>query len=145
MDHVWFRARGLLATFAVVLACLMAAACSDSGSDDPPAMPTFPEQRPTPTYEGPGEQYTIQSTTQLHLDGVGIGTGNIWEEEYTPAGGTPQRGLTAMLAISVESDPTYSQTLRVHPGLELDIPGYHLQVLAVDEGYVHLAVTEGAD
>jgi hypothetical protein len=121
---------------------LTIAACSAFGSDDPTSTMEAQERSPTPTYDGPGTHYSIQATTQLHLEGVALGVGNIWEEEYTPEGQEPQRGLTALLFISVQNDSSQNRQVRVHPGQELDVPGYHLQVLAVEERYVHLAVVE---
>lgn len=138
MSHVWSGARVLLAAFAAT-GCLAFAACSDSDSE----QGTEPiANSPVPTYIGPGALHTIEETTQLHLKGVGIGVGNIWEEEYTPTGGVPSRGLTAMLFISVEADPSQNLRQRVHPGQELTVPGYRLQVLSVEERRIHLAVVE---
>jgi hypothetical protein len=50
-----------------------------------------------------------------------------------------------MLFINVEQGDAQDRQVRVHPSQELDIPGYHLQVLAVDEGYVHVAIVEETD
>jgi hypothetical protein len=124
------------------LALLILFACSDGSPEGTAPTEGTATPAPTPVYDGPGERLTIQSTTQAHLQGVAIAAGNIWEEEYTTASGVKQRGLTAMLFISVENDPSRNQALRVHPGQELSIPGYHLNVLLVEERYVHLAVIE---
>lgn len=142
------RTRYLKARLAIgiLIACLALAACADSDSDDDPAnvIDPTPTTDAIPTYTGPGELRTIQAGTQLHLDGVDIGTGNIWEEEYTPVSGQVTRGLTALLAVTVEQDPAQNQNLRVHPGQEVEVPGYRLQVVAIDAERIHLAVIEDA-
>ncbi|MFN2420279.1 MAG: hypothetical protein ABR527_02705 [Gemmatimonadota bacterium] len=89
-----------------------------------------------------GTLYTIEETTQIHLNGVAIGVGNIWEEDYTPIGGGSTRGLTAGLFISVKEDPSQSRTLRVHPGQEVTVPGHRLQVVSVEPREIRLAVVE---
>ncbi|MPZ50660.1 MAG: hypothetical protein GEU75_15410 [Dehalococcoidia bacterium] len=98
-----------------------------------------------PTYTGPGTLHAIEATTQLHLEGVAIGVGNIWEEEYTPAGENSRRGLTAGLFISVEKDASQNRNLRVHSGQEVIIPGYRLQVISVEPQRMNLAVVEVAE
>jgi len=118
----------------LALGCLLAGGCLPDGnsrSDDP-----------TPTYTGPGEIRSIESSAQMHLVGVAVGVGNIWEEEYQTADGTSRRGLTAGLSISVEDDASESRKLRVHPGLEVNIPGYRLRVLSVQESRIELALIE---
>ncbi len=116
----------------LALGCLLTG-CSDGNSrgDDP-----------TPTYTGPGEIRSIESSAQMHLVGVAVGVGNIWEEEYQTADGTPRRGLTAGLFITVEGDASESRKVRVHPGLEVDVPGYRLRVLSVQESRIELALIE---
>ena len=84
----------------------------------------------------------IESSTQLHLDGVGVGVGNIREEEYTPSDGTPVRGLTAGVFISVEADTSQNQTLRAFPELEIEVPGYRLRVLTVEAASMQLEVID---
>src|SRR5687768_14121125 len=93
----------LLVAFAAA-GCLMGVACSDATPGNE-----------TVTIE-PAEDstlYTIEETTQIHLNGVAIGVGNIWEEDYTPPSGGSTRGLTAGLFISVKEDPSQNRTLRV--------------------------------
>jgi hypothetical protein len=78
----------------------------------------------------------------MHLKGVAIGVGNIWEEEYTPVGETPRSGLTAGLFISVEGDASQNRHLRVYPGQEVHVPGYRLHVVSVEPKQIQLDVIE---
>jgi len=119
----------------LALGCLLAGGCSDGNSRG---------ADPTPTYTGPGEIRSIEASAQMHLVGVAVGVGNIWEEEYETADGTPRRGLTAGLFITVEDDASESRKLRVHPGLEVDVPGYRIRVLSVHESRIELALIEDA-
>jgi hypothetical protein len=133
---IHWRRRGfarVLPVLLLVLECLLTGGCLSDGNrgDDP-----------TPTYTGPGELRSIESSAQMHLVGVAVGVGNIWEGEYQTADGTPRRGLTAGLFITVEDDASESRKLRVHPGLEVNVPGYRLRVLSVQESRVELALIE---
>jgi len=133
---IHMRRRGVAWTFPAMLVavgCLLTGGCSDGASRG---------ADPTPTYTGPGEIRSIESSAQMHLVGVAVGVGNIWEEEYETADGTPRRGLTAGLFITVEDDASESRKLRVHPGLEVNVPGYRLRVLSVRETRVELALIE---
>ncbi|MPZ17690.1 MAG: hypothetical protein GEV06_07250 [Luteitalea sp.] len=85
-----------------------------------------------------GETLTIQSNTQAHLQDLRIGVGNIWEEAYTPEGGQPTRGLTAMLQI-VTSDGASARP-RVHVGQTLHVSGYVIRVLSITPARVSLTV-----
>jgi hypothetical protein len=133
----------LLAAFAAA-GCLMGVACSDAtpGNETVTIEPT--DDRTPSTIETAEDStlYTIEETTQIHLNGVAIGVGNIWEEDYTPPGGGSTRGLTAGLFISVKEDPSQNRTLRVHPGQEVTVPGYRLQVVSVESREIRLAVVE---
>jgi hypothetical protein len=129
--------RAALAWFVglVAVVCLLAA-CSDS---DAGANHTAVSS-PAATYSGPGMLYVIEATTQAHVGPLAIGAGNIWEEEYAPAGQPPRQGLTAALFISVATDSSQSRSLRVYPGLDLEVAGHRLQVLLVEPRFVHLAI-----
>lgn len=64
---------------------------------------------------------TVGEGTNLRLDqGLEVGAGNFWEEDYLDEAKQPRRGLTAGLFFLVrdEAGPR-QQPLRVHPGLEL--------------------------
>lgn len=113
----------------------MAGACSAGDQGDQPLSPT-------PAYTGRATIRTIEATTQMHLKGVAIGVGNIWEEEYTPVGGTPLYGLTAALFLSVERDASQSRHLRVHAGQDVNVPGYRLHVVSVEPTRIQLEVIE---
>jgi len=124
----------ILTAFAAV-GCLMVAACADSsqaaqGGSAPP------------TFAGAGTIRTIEATTQMHLKGVAVGVGNIWEEDYVPEGGTPQRGLTAALFISVARNASESRKLRVHSGQIVDVPGYRFHVVSVEPTRIQIRVVE---
>lgn len=84
----------------------------------------------------------LESNTQMQLDGVAIGAGNFWEEDYFQSDGTRQKGLTAALFITVTGDPAKNQNLRVHPGEELDLPGYHITVVSIKGKNVSLKLDE---
>ena len=66
--------------------------------------------------------------------------GNIQEEEYTPEGGTPRRGLTAGLWIFVRQDPTQDRHIRVYPGQSVMVPGYRLVIVAVERRAIRMEV-----
>jgi hypothetical protein len=127
--RLWFRA-----ALSQVLAagCLIVVACSDDATSG----------GATPTYAGPGTLRTIEAGTQMHLDGVALGVGNIWDEEYAPNGDPPRRGLTAGLFISVEGDAAQNRTVRVHPGQDVEVPGYRLHVTSVEPRQIQLAVID---
>lgn len=95
---------------------------------------------PTPTTGAEAETVTVETGTQITLGDVRIGVGNIWEEEYTPEGGTPRRGLTAGLWISVRNDPAQDRHVRVHPGQSVLVPGYQLVILAVERRSIRMRV-----
>jgi hypothetical protein len=97
------------------------------------------ERRPSTTDIG-AETVTVESNTQITLGEVRIGVGNIHEEEYTPAGGTPRRGLTAGLWISVRDNPTQDRHERVHPGQTVMVPGYRLVIVAVERRAIRMEV-----
>ena len=97
----WRHSPGGLA--AVVFAgSLAVAACGGAGAGSASAVPSSGSSGAAAS--GSARVETIESSTQLHLDGVGVGVGNIREEDYTPADGTPVRGLTAGVFITVEAD-----------------------------------------
>jgi hypothetical protein len=86
---------------------------------------------------GPGITI-IETNTQATLDDVRIGVGNIRESEWTDAGGTTRRGLTAALFISVRDDASKDTKLRVHPGQTFTASKQRFEVLAVDATRVQL-------
>jgi hypothetical protein len=100
---------------------------------------------PSPTTSLPATVRTIEASTQMHLAGVDVGVGNIQEETYTDADGVAQTGLTAGLFVTVEQDATLNHTVRVHPGQDIDVPGYRLHVIAVEPTRILLDVIEVTD
>jgi hypothetical protein len=121
---------------AIAAAAILTFACSDDTTT------AVRQDTPIPAIEG-ATVYTIEATTQLHLRGVAIGVGNIWEEQYIPEGGTSMTGLTAGLFLTVQNDASQSRTLRVHPGTDIVVANYRLQVLSVETRGIQLAVFEG--
>jgi hypothetical protein len=92
------------------------------------------------TSTGDGEVLSIESNTQAHVGRLAIGAGNFWEDEYTPPGGASQRGLMAGLWLTYREDPAQNRHLRVYPGQEIVVPGYHLRIIAVEPSVVRVAI-----
>lgn len=133
VEQVWGRGvRSLLGLF-VAVGCLLAVACS-GGEEVRNAEP------PTPTYNGPGTLQSITEGTQIHLEGVAVGAGNIWEDDYVTADGRSKRGLRAALFITVKDDASQNRSQRVYAGLDVDAPGYRFHVVSVRETSVQIAV-----
>lgn len=126
----------------VVPAMLLAAGCLLVGCSDGDPSNRGGTPTPAPTYTGPGEVQSIESNTQMHLEGVAVGAGNFWEEKYSTPDGTQKRGLTGALFITVEDDDSQSRNLRVHPGSEVEVPGYRFHVLSVKESSIEIAVID---
>lgn len=68
----------------------------------------------------------IHENAQTTLSGVTVGVGNVWEREYTPAGGAPTRGTTAMLFLG-------DSRVIVGAGSFVELEGSTWRVLAVDK------------
>jgi hypothetical protein len=68
-----------------------------------------------------------------------IAAGNIWDEEYTPDGGVPTRGMTAHLTIM---QPSGNSGRRVRPGLELVLGDARIRVIAIDDQGVEIEVSD---
>jgi hypothetical protein len=83
---------------------------------------------------------SIESNTQAHVGQLAIGAGNFWEDEYTPPGEAPRRGLTAGIWLTYRDDPAQNRHLRVHPGQEIVVPGYHLRVISIESRIVRVAI-----
>jgi hypothetical protein len=132
MTRVRHTSRPRVIGAAALTACLVIAACAGSSG-------------PSPTVSMPATVRTIEAGTQLHLEGVGVGVGNIWEETYTTAAGATQSGFTASLAITVDGDTSLNQNVRVHPGQHVDVPGYRLRVVAVEPNLIQLDVIEATE
>lgn len=86
------------------------------------------------------ETLTIATNTQAHRKDLRIAVGNIWEESYTPEGGTPRVGLTAMLDMGVPQDASLRQRVRVHPGQALRVFGYVIQIESIERTRVTLTL-----
>lgn len=129
----------------LVLGAYLYAGCTGGSSNAAsvtPAASRSPEAARS-TVDPSAEVITIQSNTQATLgDDVRIGAGNFHEEDYTPAGGGSRRGLTAGLWIYVRNDSSKDTHVRVHTGQVLSVPGYQLEVLAVEPTAVRLAVSK---
>jgi hypothetical protein len=83
---------------------------------------------------------SIESNTQAHVGQLAIGAGNFSEDEYTPPGEAPRRGLTAGLWLSYREEPAQNRHLRVYAGQEIVVPGYRLHIIAVEPTIVRLAI-----
>ena len=127
-EITWSQIRWL--SMALIAVSLLAAGCS-SGDE---------KRRPTATLAATVR--SVESGTQMQIGDVRIGVANIWQEDYRTADGTAKRGLTAALFISVKDQPSMTRSVRVHPGQELDVPGYRLKIAGVEANSVHLDVNE---
>lgn len=79
--------------------------------------------------------YVIPDTTQITVDDMlRIATGNFWEEDFTNAEGTSERGMTAGLWLFSHQHPDQDRHERVHVGTQLLFAGYLIMVLHVGEG-----------
>jgi hypothetical protein len=126
-------------TAIVAAGCLVAAGCSVAREQVAVGATAASTAAP---YAGPGTVHVLMSGTQLHLTGVGIGVGNIWEEQYQEVDGTSTRGLTAGLFIAVSDDASQNRTLRVHPGMQVAAAGYRLDIVSIGQSSVQFAVIE---
>ena len=68
------------------------------------------------------------------------GAGLSSEDEYTPPGEAPRRGMMAGLWLSYREEPAQNRHLRVYPGQEIVVPGYRLHIIAVEPRIVRLAI-----
>lgn len=83
-------------------------------------------------------QFAIQTNTQLTFQTLKIGVGNIWTEDYLTRDGETVNGLTAALWLFVEDKSDLDQTVRVHPGMTLEIDAYLINIVDVREDGVIL-------
>ena len=116
----------------VAAGLLLLAGCGNAASSGQPSGASSPGR----------DIRIIEASTQLQLDGVAIGVGNIFEEPYAPPGGTPTVGLTAALFVTVKSDTSQNRTERVGAGQEVDVPGYRLRIISVEAGRIQVEVVE---
>jgi hypothetical protein len=128
----------------LVLCCVTFMWCGgcDLTSSDPTATPPPRDEgvRNSPTSAAGVDVVTVESNTQITIGDVRIGVGNIHEEEYTPEGGTPRRGLTAGLWIYVRENPAQDRHVRVYPGQAVMVPGYRLVIVAVERRAIRMEV-----
>jgi hypothetical protein len=127
--------RLLPSALVAVAVCVLVMGCTEGEQSSPAVTPA-----PAAAYTGPGSVRAVMDGTQMHLEGVGVGVGNIWEAEYVTEDGTRKRGPTAGLWISVEEDTSQNRHLRVHDGFDVNVPGYRLHVVSVGESSVEIAV-----
>jgi len=83
-------------------------------------------------------QFAIQTNTQLTFQTLKIGVGNIWPEDYLTRDGETVNGLTVALWLFVEDKSDLDQTVRVHPGMTLEIDAYLINIVDVREDGVIL-------
>jgi len=142
----WCRAILAIGLTIVAVGCAPGERATSTSGAIATASPASPVAAPSvspatqPGTAGADDLLAIESNTQAHVGQLGIGAGNFWEEEYTPPGETPRRGLTAGLWFTYRDDPAQNRHLRVYPGQEIVVPGYRLRILAVEPGTVRVAV-----
>jgi hypothetical protein len=141
-----FRLSPLTAIHGFSLAALLLAGCARSATDvSSQEIPTDRAAETALAPVGPTRQMiTIERNTQATLGDLRIGAGNFHEEEYTPDGSAPRRGLTAGLWIYVRGDSSKDRFVRVYPGQTLDVPGYRLHVTEIQRTLVRLAAIRTA-
>lgn len=125
-----------------LLPCLLLLfACGGCATRDRTQSPS-----PSPTIEleesPSSNELTIEANTQATFGDLRIGVGNIWEEEYTLEGGSLEKGLTAGLWFYFREDSGLDDSFRVYPGQILEVGGYRVRVIAVNETSVALEVGE---
>jgi hypothetical protein len=63
---------------------------------------------------------------------VRVAAGNIWEEDYTPEGGQPRKGMTAQLWV-MSPDASKNKNFRVYPGQVFEVGGARARVASIDQ------------
>ena len=82
----------------------------------------------------PSNEHFIADTTQSQFgENLRVGAGNIWKEDYTSEDGTQTTGLTAGLWFFVRDLPDLNQQIRVHKGQKIELAGYQVTVIAIDQ------------
>jgi hypothetical protein len=150
-------------SFGVVASCLLSLGCGCASPDKQPEVTTADGPKPTvavttpppasaapttteaPANSGPASNpamsdvITIEKATQYTGGDLKIGASNFWEEEYTPEGGSPKKGMTCQLWIYVKDQK--DMPVRVHPGKIVNAPnGWRIEVLSIDERAVRLGL-----
>ncbi len=86
------------------------------------------------------ESYILATTQAQFGDSLRVGTGNIWEEEFTGEDGATATGLTAGLWLFVRDRLELNRHVRVREGQQVEIIDYQLTVLKIDEDGIRLKV-----
>jgi len=136
-----------IALLCFALGAYLCAACTGGSSSARSVTTTAtPPRETTASATDPSAQLiTIERNTQATIGDIRIGAGNFHEESYTSDDGVPRTGMTAGLWIYVRDDSSKNRHVRVHAGQILSVPGYRLEVVAVERTAVRLAVIKSAD
>lgn len=90
--------------------------------------------KPTGTPIRGGTLYIIPDTAQVTVDTtLRIGAGNIWEENFSTKNNEQQQRLTAGLWFFVHEKPELNRHVRVHEGQIVEVAGYTVHVLSIEE------------
>ena len=126
---------GRITIFCVVALAMVAAASCSRRAEVPP-QPERPIANSGPSLDG--QDLSIESGTQAHVDTVAIGVGNCWEAEYTRADGSKLTGQSCALWISVKDDPAGGRSLRVGRGSAFLAGKYSFEVIDVADDSIRL-------
>ena len=136
----------------MAFAGLACSACSNKPEDRTvsgvpgSALGSAPTGAPKPSASlGPmvppdGTVVDIETNTQATLDDLKIGVGNIRESAYANDAGAQTTGLTAALFLSMLA-PREDRTVRMHPGMKVDIGTKSVEMRSVEKTKVVVNVT----
>ncbi len=74
------------------------------------------------------QSYLVRVNTQLTVEDLRIGVGNLREGSYVDAQGAPQHGLTAGLWLYVRDDPSQNRQVRVYAGQTITVSKYTIAI-----------------
>ena len=80
------------------------------------------------------QSYQVRANTQLTVEDLRIGVGNLREGSYVDAQGAPQHGLTAGLWLYVRDDPSQNRQVRVYAGQTITVSKYVITITDINAG-----------
>lgn len=117
--------------------CLLALAACRSDRPAPAPAPAAPRETLLDTL-------TVTANTQAEIEALRIGVANIWERDFTVAGGATKKLMSAQLWISHRDDEKQDRVETVYPGRFVHVGRYRIQVTHVvkegDGGVVRFEV-----
>jgi hypothetical protein len=134
----------------LVVAAIAWIGCSDRAARDETTAPRVEraqrvesierEVAVAPAPEPPAEEgvTVIRTGTQATFGALRVGTGNIWEADFTDADGQSKRGLTAGLWLFFRDDAASNRHERVHEGSEVQAGDVKIHVVAVTESGIRV-------